>query len=188
MVLATLGDFVDEPALSKEQIILATLPTSFGGLGFQQLMAYLHFLPYAASVVLALAVLRERGIDLNSVRVTEATPIITGSLGGKNMSGAPGVMILERPVRELKKLSARMSARFHESRIAQLTRQLVERPCPQHDVWLHMLLEHSTQLSGAWLSTIPREYISLLPKTAIDIDIRSQLLMAIHVRVANGPL
>ena len=57
MVLATLGDFVDEPALSKEQIILATLPTSFGGLGFQQLMAYLHFLPYAASVVLALAVL-----------------------------------------------------------------------------------------------------------------------------------
>ena len=44
--------------------------------------------------------------------------------------------------------------------------QLVERPCPQHDVWLHnaMILEHSTQLSGAWLSTIPREYISLLPK------------------------
>ena len=166
MVLATLGDFVDEPALSKEQIILATLqrlPTSFGGLGFQQLMAYLLFLPYAASVVLALAVLRERGIDLNSVRVTEATPIITGSLGAKNMSGAPGVMILERPVRELKKLSARMFARFHESRIALLTRQLVERPCPQHDVWLHMILEHSTQLSGAWLSTIPREYISLLP-------------------------
>ncbi len=66
MVLAsgTLGDFVDEPALSKEQIILVTLPTSFGGLGtrFQQqlLMAYLHFLPYAALV--ALAVLRERGM------------------------------------------------------------------------------------------------------------------------------
>ena len=108
MVLATLGDFVDEPA-PKEQIILATLPTSFGGLGFQQLMAYLHFLPYAASVVLALAVLREHGIDLDSERVTEATPIIT--LGGETMSGAPGVMILERPVRELKKLSARMSAR-----------------------------------------------------------------------------
>ena len=87
MVLATLGDFVDEPALSKEQIILATLPTSFGGLGFQQLMAYLHFLPYAASVVLALAVLRERGIDLDSERVTEATPIIT--LGGKTCLGRP---------------------------------------------------------------------------------------------------
>jgi hypothetical protein len=57
MVQATLGDFVDdEPALSKEQSILITRPTSFGGLGFQQLMAYLHFLPYAASVVLALAV------------------------------------------------------------------------------------------------------------------------------------
>jgi hypothetical protein len=40
-----------------------------------------------------------------------------------------------------------------------------------------MILEHSTQLSGAWLSTIPREYISLLPKTAIDIGIRSRLLM-----------
>ncbi len=53
MVLATLGDFVDEPALSKEQIILATLPTAFGALGFQQLMAYLHFLRYAASVLLA---------------------------------------------------------------------------------------------------------------------------------------
>ncbi len=54
IVLATLGDFVDEPALSKEQIILATLPTSFGGLGtrFQQLMAYLHFLPYRAYHVL----------------------------------------------------------------------------------------------------------------------------------------
>jgi hypothetical protein len=78
----------DEPALSKEQIILVTLPTSFGGLGFQQLLAYLHFPPYAASVVLALAVLRERGIDLDSERVTEATPIIT--LGGKNLSGAPG--------------------------------------------------------------------------------------------------
>jgi hypothetical protein len=34
MVLATLGDFVDEPALSTEQIILAMLPTSFRGLGF----------------------------------------------------------------------------------------------------------------------------------------------------------
>jgi hypothetical protein len=139
---------VDESALSKEQIFLATLPTSFGGFGFQQqlLMAYLHFLPYAASV--ALAVLRERGIDPDSERVTEATPIIT--LGGKNMPGARDVMILERPVRELlKKLSARMSARFHESRIAQLTRQLVERPCPQHDVWLQMILEHCTQLSGA---------------------------------------
>ena len=76
----------DEPALSKEQIILVTLPTSFGGLGFQ-LMAYLHFLPYAASVVLALAVLRERGIDLDSERVTKATPIIT--IGGKNISGRP---------------------------------------------------------------------------------------------------
>jgi hypothetical protein len=40
-----------------------------------------------------------------------------------------------------------------------------------------MILEHSTQLSGAWLSTIPREYISLLPKTAIDIGISSRLLM-----------
>ena len=109
--------------------------------------------------------------------MTEATLIIT--LGSKHMSGAPGVMILERPIRELKKLSARMSARFHESRIAQLTRQLVERPCPQHDVWLHMILEHSTQLSGAWLSTIPREYISLLPKT-IDIGIRSRLLMTTY--------
>ena len=124
-------------------------------------MAYLHFLPYAASVVLALAVLRERGIDLDSERVTEAAPIIT--LGGKNMSGAPGVMILERPVRELKRNC--QPACPHESRIAQLTRQLVERPCPQHDMWLHMILEHSTQLSGAWLSTIPREYISLLRET-----------------------
>jgi hypothetical protein len=178
IVLATLGDFVDdEPALSKEQIILATLLTLFGGLGFQHLMAYLHFLPYAASVVLALAVLRERGIDLDSERVTEATPIIT--LGGKNISGAPGVMILRGLSASSRNCqSARMSARFHESRIAQLTRQLVERrSCPQHDVWLHVILEHSTQLSGAWLSTIPREYISLLPKTAIDIGIRSRLLM-----------
>ena len=48
-------------------------------------------------------------------------------------------------------------------------------------VWLQMnlILElHSTQLSGAWLSTIPRDYISLLPKTAIDIGTRrSRLLM-----------
>ncbi len=44
---------------------------------------------------------------------------------------------------------------------------------------MNLILElHSTQLSGAWLSTIPRDYISLLPKTAIDIGTRrSRLLM-----------
>ena len=40
-------------------------------------------------------------------------------------------------------------------------------------------MEHSTQLSGAWLTTIPRAYFSLLGKPAIDAGIRSRLLMPV---------
>ena len=64
LVLGTLGKFVDTD-LSTEQITLATAPLWAGGLGFQALLHPQHSFPYAASVLLARAMLAARGITLD---------------------------------------------------------------------------------------------------------------------------
>jgi hypothetical protein len=176
LVLGTLGKFVDTD-LSAEQIMLATAPLWAGGLGFQALLHPKHSFPYAASVLLARVMLAARGINLDLSLVAEASPAITR--GALNLPTAPDATIREWPLAELTKLSARMSGRYYKNRMAELFTWLVGAPCSQHDVWLHAILEHSTQLSGAWLTTIPREYFSLLTKPAIDAGIRSRLLMPI---------
>ena len=125
----------------------------------------------------------ENLITLDLLLVAEADPAITR--GALNLPTAPVATIRDWPLAELTKLSARMSGRFYKNRMAGLLTWLVGTPCPQHDVWLHAILEHSTQLSGAWLTTIPREYFSLLSKPAIDAGIRSRLLL--HILHCSAP-
>ena len=123
---------------------------------FQALLHPKHSFPCAASVLLARAMLAACGINLDlSSLVAEASLAI--ARGALNLHTAPDATIREWPLAELTKLSARMSGRNFKNRMAEVFTWLVGAPCPQHDDWLHAIMEHSTQLSGAWLTTIPRE-------------------------------
>jgi hypothetical protein len=133
--------------------------------------------PYAVSTLLSRAMLTARDINLDLSLVAEAIPAITR--GAANLPSAPVATILDWPLSDMAKLSARMSGRLYKDRMAGIFKWLTATPCPQHDVWLHALAEHMTQLSGAWLTTIPRAYSSLLPKHVIDAGIRARLLMPI---------
>ena len=175
--LAVLRLAVAEPVFSRETELVATLPADLGGLGFEGLVAYLRAagFGYAASVLLARAMLRDRGIELDVDLLAEATECV--QRGVDNLSLPPADDIFSWSVKKLHSLQSRMAEPFHVQRLEPLISLLLDNPTPQNQTWLSRILEHMSKVSGAWMYAVPGPRCPPLNPAVIVFAARRRLLL-----------